>query len=54
MENMEYTITVYVDAESLADAEDIAHDIHEILNNQGITNSTHVSNDDPPFKNITR
>lgn len=38
-------IDVYVTVVSMEEAEDIAHDLHEFLNNNGITNSTNVTND---------
>lgn len=33
---MEFIITMYIQAESLKDAEDIAHDLKEILGDNGI------------------
>jgi len=42
-------LEVWLTVESRKDAEEIAHDIHEILGNNGITNSvkiTHEGEDD--------
>ena len=42
---MEFLLEVYIEADSLETAKDIAHDIHEILGDNGITNSVNVIND---------
>ena len=42
---MYFILQVYIEVDSEKDAEDIAHDIHEILGNNGITNSINVIND---------
>jgi len=39
---MYFILQVYIEANSEKDAEDIAHDIHEILGDNGITNSVNV------------
>ena len=42
---MQFVLEVYIEADSLETAKDIAHDIHEILGNNGINNSINVIND---------
>ena len=42
---MYFILQVYIEANSEKDAKDIAQDIHEILGNNGITNSINVIND---------
>jgi len=39
---MEFLLEVYIEADSLETAKDIAHDIHEILGKNGITNGVNV------------
>ena len=41
----EVLIKVYVTVDNMQDANDIADDIHEILNDNGIKNSTDVNED---------
>ena len=41
---MYFILQVYIEVNSEKDAEDIAHDIHEILGDNGITNSVNVIN----------
>jgi len=43
---MYFILEVYIDVDSEEDAKDIAHDIHEILGDNGITNSVNVINDE--------
>ena len=42
---MYFILQVYIEVDSIKDAEEIAHDIHEILGDNGITNSVNVIND---------
>lgn len=42
---MEFIITMYVQAKSLKDAEEIAHDLKEILGDNGITCDYDVEED---------
>jgi len=40
--NMQFLLEVYIDVDTIEDAEEIAHDLHEILGDNGITNSVSV------------
>jgi len=42
---MYFILEVYIEVDSEKDAKNIAHDIHEILGDNGITNSVKVIND---------
>lgn len=42
---MEFTITMYIKAEDLKEAEEIAHDLKEILGDNGITCDYDVEED---------
>ncbi len=42
---MEFIITMYIQAEDLKEAEDIAHDLKEILGDNGITCDYDVEED---------
>ena len=42
---MYFILQVYIEVNSEKDAKDIAHDIHEILGDNGITNSVKVTDD---------
>jgi len=39
---MQFLLEVYIDVDTIEDAEEIAHDLHEILGDNGITNSVSV------------
>jgi len=39
---MQILLELYIDVNSIKDAEDVAHDIHEILGDNGIINSVNV------------
>ena len=43
--SMSVRIDVYVTVENIKEVEEIAHDLHEILNDNGITNSVNVTDD---------
>jgi len=43
--SMSARIDVYVTVEKLEEVEEIAHDLHKILNRCGITNSVNVTDD---------
>lgn len=43
---MEFLLKVYIEVDSIETAKDVAHDIHEILGDNGITNGVEVVNEE--------